>query len=119
MKPFKEFQFGWLIFIFVVPAQLLITYFYIFHVGSKPIDTSSYILANFAFVLVYLLFYGLTTTIDNNTLVVSFGIGLIKKKIDISSIISFIQNICWLDKAAVESNVSQVGGSNVKGGAGK
>lgn len=86
MKEYKEFTFGWLIFAFAIPAHILITFLYINHVGSDPMTTSSFIGANLTLVAVYLLFYGLTTTITSDAIVVSFGIGLIRKRIKLERI---------------------------------
>ena len=88
MKEYREFQFGWLIFIFVIPGHLFILYAFINGIGSRPIDTSGIIIANVAFISIYLLFYGMKTKITQETIIVSFGIGLIKKKIKMSRITS-------------------------------
>jgi len=81
MKDFREFQFGWLIFVFLIPVQALIVFLYMNKIGSRPMDSTSVVLINIVLVLPYFLFYGLTTTIAKETIIVSFGIGLIKKKI--------------------------------------
>lgn len=88
MKEYQEFQFGWLIFIFVIPGHLFILYAFINGMGSRPIDTSGIIIANIVFSSIYLLFYGMKTKITEETIIVSFGIGLIRKKIKVSRITS-------------------------------
>jgi len=86
MKDFKEFQFGWIVFILVLPVQALITYFYLNHIGSKPMDFSSFLLITFVFASIYILFYGLTTNVNQDVLTVSFRIGLVRKRINIREI---------------------------------
>jgi len=86
MKDYHEFQFGWLIFVFVLPVHGFITYAFISDFGTSAIDTSGIIIANLVFISIYLLFYGMQTKITQETLTVSFGIGLVKKKILLSRI---------------------------------
>ena len=64
MKPYKEFQFGWWIFIVIIPIQLYLAYAFFNEIGDKPLGKNSLLIANGAFLLTYLLFYGMTTTID-------------------------------------------------------
>lgn len=86
MKDYKEFTFGWLIFIFAVPIHLLLTVFYINDVGDSPIGFTGYLAISLTFIVLYLFFYGMTTKLTNNTLAVSFGIGLIRKTIPLKRI---------------------------------
>lgn len=86
MKDYKEFTFSWLIFLLVVPIHLLITYFYLNNIGTSPIDTTNYLIVTFTFIAVCILFYGLTTKVTPDAISVSFGIGLIKKRIQLSRI---------------------------------
>lgn len=75
-----------MIFVFVIPVQLLILYLYVNDIGDRPINTGGFVLINIILVLTYLLLYGLTTTVTPERLTVSFGIGLIRKTIALSSI---------------------------------
>ena len=86
MNDYKEFTFGWLIFIIAVPIHLLITYLYINDIGDKPIGTNGYIVLTLTFILICFLLYGLTTKITADTITVSFGIGLIRKRIPLKRI---------------------------------
>lgn len=86
MKEYKEFTFGWLIFAFAIPAQILIAFLYINHIGNNPMTTGSFIGANLTLASVYVLFYGMTTKLTSNAIVVSFGIGLIQKRISLERI---------------------------------
>lgn len=86
MKDYKEFQFGWLIFVFAIPTQILITYLYVNDLGDRPIGLTGFAITSSMFLLLYLLFYGLTTKISVDNISVSFGVGLIRKRISIKRI---------------------------------
>jgi hypothetical protein len=86
MKPYKTFQFGWPVFIILIPIQLLITILYFTAAGSKPLSQNGFILASFGTAAVTALFYGLTIQVDDQFIRLSFGVGLIRKKIHLSTI---------------------------------
>jgi hypothetical protein len=86
MKPHKEFTFGWLIFAIMVPIQLVLTYFYLNKIGDRPITTTVCISITVTFLLMYFLFYGLTTEVNSQLITISFGIGLIRKRIQLNRI---------------------------------
>lgn len=86
MKDFKEFQFGWVILIILIPVQVLLSYFYFNQIGNNPISNTGFFTVTLVSLLGCFLFYGLKTTISNNVLTVSFGIGLIRKRIKIETI---------------------------------
>jgi hypothetical protein len=86
MKDYKEFTFGWLIFLAVIPIHILLTYLHINNIGDRPIGTNPFILITLMFILICLLFYGLTTKITSDAITVSFGIGLIRKRIQLQRI---------------------------------
>jgi hypothetical protein len=86
MKDYKEFTFGWLIFVFVVPIHLLLTYLHMNTIGDTPIEANGYLVITLTLILVCLLFYGLTTKITSNSILVLFGIGLIRKRIKLNRI---------------------------------
>jgi len=86
MKDYQEFQFGWIIFVFVIAEQMLITYFYLHVIGDRPLQTNGFLVINLLSMLTYLLFYGLTTKITADSLKVSFGIGLVSKRIQLNRI---------------------------------
>ncbi len=86
MDKYKEFQFGWIIFLFVVPAHVLVNYLYLAGIGNKPMSYGSILFGNIVLFSIYILFYGLTTRLTINVLTVSFGIGIIKKKIAVGRI---------------------------------
>lgn len=86
MNDYKEFTFGWMIFIFIVPIHALITYLYLNHLGNRPIETGGFIVISASFMIIYFLFYELTTRITSDIIIVSFGAGLIRKKIFLKNI---------------------------------
>jgi hypothetical protein len=86
MNDYKEFTFGWLIFVFVIPIHLIMTFSYIDRLGNNPIDTNGYVVLSIVVVAVCVLFYGLTTKITSDTITVLFGIGLIRKRIKLDRV---------------------------------
>jgi hypothetical protein len=86
MKDFKEFTFGWLVFVLLIPIHLLMSYLYINDIGDRPMGTNGYIIVTLTLTLIYFLFYGLTTKITSDTITVSFGVGLIRKKIQLKNV---------------------------------
>lgn len=81
MPEYKEFEFGWLIFVFVLPIQIIVTWFYIYNLGDSPQGAFGILFISLIFILTCLLFYGMTTRITRDKIIISFGIGLISKKI--------------------------------------
>lgn len=88
MQDYKEFQFGWIIFVLIVPLQVLITYFYLNGIGDRPLDTTGFLIVNLVVILTYLLFYGMTTSVTSESIKVSFGIGIINKSIQLNRIMN-------------------------------
>jgi len=86
MEDYKEFTFGWLIFVFTVPIHLLLTYLYIKEIGDTPIGTTGYLVITLTFIFICSLFYGLTTKITSDAITVSFGIGIIRKRIPLKRV---------------------------------
>jgi hypothetical protein len=90
MKKYKEFAFGWLIMAIIVPLHLLIIFLYAFQIGDRPLPTDVFIAVLALLLLVLFLFYGLTTEVTNDYVLVSFGAGLIRKKINVKRIVKVI-----------------------------
>lgn len=86
MTPYKEFTFGWIAFIVLTPIQGFNTYLYLSQAGSQPLPLYPFLIITLLIVIIVMLFYGLTTRITSAAIVVSFGIGLIRKKIDLKRI---------------------------------
>ena len=87
MKDYKEFQFGWMTFIILIPIQIFVTYLYINELGNRPLDRDTYLIINGIFLLVYFLFYGMTIKVDTEGINISFGLGVIRKTIKADKII--------------------------------
>ncbi|MEO7990420.1 MAG: hypothetical protein ABI663_12820 [Chryseolinea sp.] len=94
MNYFKEFQFAKIIFIIAIPAQVLLTVAFITQVGTNPMTLTPFVIANGTFVIIYALFYGMETTIDEQSIRISYGIGLITKKIKLDTVkaVSVVSN---------------------------
>ena len=94
MKAYKEFQIGWIIFIILIPIQLFLTYLYFMGLGDRPLEKNTFLIGNGIFLLIYLLFYGMTIKIDVEEIKISYGFGLIRKTIKLSKIenISIVKN---------------------------
>ena len=88
MKEYKEFQFGWLTFIILIPIQIFVTFLYFTELGDRPLDRNTYIIVNGTFLSVYFLFYGMTVKVDTERIDISFGPGLIRKTIEVDKIIN-------------------------------
>jgi hypothetical protein len=86
MKDYREFTFGWLIFAIVIPIHFLLTYLYFNNIGDRPMSTNVYVVITVGLALTYILFYGLTTKVTAEKIIVSFGPGIIKKRIPLKTI---------------------------------
>jgi len=88
MKDYREFQFGWIIFVVMIPLQIMIFYFYINDIGDTPLEANGFLIINLVIFLIYSLFYGMTIRITDESIRLSFGIGLIRKTIQLSQIVT-------------------------------
>ncbi|HRG79351.1 MAG TPA: hypothetical protein PL167_07055 [Cyclobacteriaceae bacterium] len=88
MKDYTEFQFGWIIFVIMIPLQIMIFYFYLNDIGDRPLETNGFLIINLIIILIYSLFYGMTTRITDDSIRLSFGIGLIRKTIQLNQIMT-------------------------------
>lgn len=86
MKEYKETQFGWLILLTLLPAQAWLTFMFLKELGLRPMGLMSFIFISLILLITYLLFFRLTTTLNSDHIRVSFGIGLIQKRIKLSEI---------------------------------
>lgn len=83
---YKEFQWSWPLLIMLLPIQVLLVVIFGFQWGDKPMPLSAMVSINVLFVIILLLFYGMKTEIMSTNITISFGIGLIRKKIKLSDI---------------------------------
>jgi hypothetical protein len=88
VKPYKEFTFGWIIFAFVIPVYGLQAYLFVNNLGDRPIQGTGFVLVTALMVVICLLFYGMTTRINGDTIYISYGLGLIRKRIPLSRVTS-------------------------------
>lgn len=86
MKDYKEFTFGWITFISAVPIYLYLTYFHPNRHGHLAIGTTVHLIFTLMIVIICLLFYGLTTKVSSDAILISFGVGLIRKRIKLNRI---------------------------------
>lgn len=86
MNSYKEFQFASIVFIIAIPAQILLAIMFITQAGNHPISSGSFFIANGTFFIIYLLFYGMKTIIDDESIRIYYGIGLIRKRIKIGRV---------------------------------
>ncbi len=73
----------------IIPMLVVIFFLmlsYLYQWGDNPIPLSATIPASLIFVAIILLFFKLTITIDETSIAASFGIGLIKKSIELNDL---------------------------------
>lgn len=94
MKYFKEFTFSWLVVSLIFSLYLLFTSLFYFNVGEQSMKTILYLIITGICLSIIVLFYGMTTTIDAESITISFGIGFINKKINLANIesVTEVQN---------------------------
>ena len=85
-ETFREFTFGWLIVAFMVPTYALMIYLYVYGLGDRPFTPALFAFVSAVVALACLMFYGMTSTVSDEEVVISFGIGLIRKRIPLSRI---------------------------------
>jgi len=86
MKPYKEFQFGFLLFVVMLPVHAFLIYAFINKVGNRPLDITGMMVVNIIFIVLYLLFYGMTTIVKEDKITIIYGIGIIRINIKIQRI---------------------------------
>ena len=90
MKEYKEFQWGVLILAFLIPTHIFLFISFILQLGSRPIDMNGFIIINLVFAATDALFYGMTTKVTDEKVVILFGIGLIRRTIGLNRIASVV-----------------------------
>ena len=86
MNDYKEFQMSWLMLGIGVPMHLFLVFGYFNQIGSQPLTPYPFIFMNLTFILIYSSFFGMTTRINHEMLTVSFGVGIIRRRIKLSRI---------------------------------
>jgi len=83
---YKEEQIGWIInssLLFVIFFMLTL---YLLEIGKQPMPLFILLIFILLFFIILLLFYKLSVTVNKQEIVVSFGIGLIRKKVKLENI---------------------------------
>ena len=83
---YVEEQVGWWIFLAFIPIIFIVMFFYILNIGKQTMPLLILVLLICVFIITTLLFYKLSIKLNDKYLIISFGIGLFKKKIKISDI---------------------------------
>jgi hypothetical protein len=86
MINYHRFQFAWVITTTLLLVIILMTFAYIYQWGNNPVDIYGYIFFVVLFAVVILMFYGITVIVTDKYLKIKIGIGIISKKIDLSTI---------------------------------
>lgn len=85
---FKETQYCFIVIIPTLLILLLLAVTYYFKLGTKKLDYTSFVVFSLLFMALLLLFYKMQVEVKNNLLIITFGIGLIKKEIVIDTILT-------------------------------
>lgn len=88
MKSYDEFQVSWVMVVVMIICILGMTLLYFFQVGSKPLTLVPYLASMLVFILSLVFACGMATRIEHRMLTLSFGIGLIRKTIDLQKVSS-------------------------------
>lgn len=83
MAQHKEFQFAWWIFI-LLPIWLTVAIPYFSEDTGMGLNT--FVVSSAIFLVVGLLFFGMSTLVHDSKILISFGIGLIRKTIDLNNV---------------------------------
>ncbi len=81
-----ERQIGWTVIVPALGILILLLVFYLNQWGNNPISYSGLLIMSSIFIICLLLFFQMRTSVDNEKIRISYGIGLIKKTIDIHNI---------------------------------
>ena len=83
---YKEEQFGWAMNVWILILPFLMLLFYLLEIGDKPMPLFILIISVVFFLIVFLLFFKLTISVNDKFIVIYFGVGLIRKKVDLSDV---------------------------------
>jgi hypothetical protein len=85
---YREFTFGWLLLAFMIPTYSMMVYLFVNDLGDRPFTPGAFLLTTISMALACLMFYGMTTIVTDDAVTVSFGIGLIRKRIFLQRIMT-------------------------------
>lgn len=83
---YKEEQFGWAMNVWILILPFLMLLFYLLEIGDKPMPLFVLIVSVVFFLIIFLLFFKLTITVNDSNIVISFGVGIIRKKVSLGDI---------------------------------
>lgn len=84
---YQESQIGWILLIVQVPILIFLFFAFQNQWGDKPLPFIPFLLVEGLLIFVVLLFYKLTVSIKKNEIILAYGIGLVKRKIQIKQLI--------------------------------
>lgn len=70
----------------LLAVEALICFFYFAQLGDTPLDLQTLLIFSAFFLIILSIFYGMTTTVNQKQIKVTFGIGLISKKFQMDRI---------------------------------
>lgn len=91
MTRFKEVQLGWVVLVAVGLVLLLITILFSLQLGTRPITTPSYLLVCGTLGLSLAFAYRMQIEVTDEEVIITFGIGMIRRRIPITKIISITE----------------------------
>lgn len=83
---YKETQIGWYMSILLIVAILMVSTGYFLGLGSNPISMNGLLIVGSILLLSLLSFYKLTVKIENKTIHIIYGIGLIRIRLRIQNL---------------------------------
>jgi hypothetical protein len=83
---YKEEQFGWAMNVWILILPFLMLLFYLLEIGDKPMPLFVLIVSVVFFLIIFLLFFKLTVAVNDSNIVISFGVGIIRKKVSLGDI---------------------------------
>jgi hypothetical protein len=83
---YKEEQFGWAMNVWILILPFLMLLFYLLEIGDKPMPLFVLIVSVVLFLIIFLLFFKLTVAVNDSNIVISFGVGIIRKKVSLGDI---------------------------------
>jgi hypothetical protein len=86
MVAFRQIQHAFILLFILALGILFLSYLFIYQAGTNPIPLFAFILITILFAVVLLLFYRLKVVVFNDKILITFGVGLIWKIVDISRI---------------------------------
>lgn len=85
-EDYLERQTGWVVLLPIAFIEFLVITAYVYQIGTKPIGFDGVIIMTLASIIVVALFYSMNIRVTLSHVVVSFGVGLIRKAIALSRV---------------------------------